>query len=100
MTTEDLRLESSANQYGVISLVLSILFVVIGPLGSVPGIIFGNKALSKYKSLGITQGKGIATAGVVIGWVGIFLFIILLIIGVAANLMLNEIYDQVLDLDV
>ncbi|MBN1385057.1 MAG: DUF4190 domain-containing protein [Elusimicrobia bacterium] len=53
----------------VASLVCSILAVIIGPLGFLPGIIFGHIANSQIEEDPKLGGKGLATAGLIIGYV-------------------------------
>lgn len=52
----------------VASLVLGILWVFW--LGSILAVIFGHKALSDIKRTG-AEGKGLAVAGLVLGWIGV-----------------------------
>jgi hypothetical protein len=61
---------SDASGFAIASLVLSIVW--LGGLGSVLGIIFGSKAKQDIRrSSGRLGGDGMATAGIVIGIVGI-----------------------------
>ncbi len=71
------------NGFAVASLVLGILWM--SWLGSLLAIIFGNVALTQIdRSEGEQTGRGLAVAGLVLGYVGLgtlVLFIILLGIG-------------------
>jgi|694.fasta_scaffold120396_6 hypothetical protein len=58
------------------SLILASLFVVLGPIGSIAGIICGNMALKDSKAAGIVEGDRMARAGIIIGWIGLGLFAI------------------------
>ena len=66
----------AANNYAMASLILSIAaFVGLGPLGSISGIICGISAIKKFSSAGVIEGHGMARAGIVIGWIGLALFV-------------------------
>ena len=60
----------------IASLVLSILSVVIGPLGCIPGIVCGHIGRRQIKKDPAIQGAGIATAGLIIGYIFLVLFVI------------------------
>jgi hypothetical protein len=57
--------------YAIASLILSITGVIFWQLGSIPGIICGRIALKKYKSAIRQEGRGMAKAGIIIGWVSL-----------------------------
>ncbi|HET6954039.1 MAG TPA: DUF4190 domain-containing protein [Acidimicrobiales bacterium] len=68
----------------VASLVLAILW--IWWIGSLLAVIFGHVALSQIKrSHGWTTGRGMAMAGVVLGWVGLATLVIVLVAGIVAG---------------
>ncbi len=69
--------DTSKNWMGITSLILSLATVVVG-FTCIPGIIFGHMGLSAAKR-GEANNKGLALAGVIIGWV--FLGLGLLFIG-------------------
>lgn len=77
---------AETNSNAIIALVCGIGAFVICGLGAIPAIIFGNKALAEIEASGGRQeGRGMAQAGRIIGWVavamwaiGIILFIILI----------------------
>lgn len=73
----------ATNNCAIASLILSIAFVVLGPFGSIPGIICGHLALKGYEASGIQDGRGMAKAGIVIGWIGLALFLIIIVLAFA-----------------
>ena len=64
----------------VISLSLSCLSFVIGPIGYIPGIIFGHAARSECKKNPQLAGSRVALAGLVIGYLCLFLTITVLVL--------------------
>jgi hypothetical protein len=61
------------NGYAIASLVLGIAGFCFFPLvPSILAVVFGKKAREEIRS-GTSTGDGLATAGVVLGWVGIAL---------------------------
>jgi hypothetical protein len=59
--------------YAIASLVLGIAGVSVAPLvGSILAVAFGKKAQDEIRR-GAADGEGLATAGIVLGWVGIAL---------------------------
>jgi len=65
----------------IASMVLGIVWVFY--IGSVLAVIFGHVALSKMKKDPSIGGRGFAVAGVVLGWLGVGIFILFsLILGV------------------
>ncbi len=64
----------------VTSLVLGILgFFCLGPLGAIPAVICGHVAMSRIRaSAGTLQGEGMALAGLIMGYVGIALMVLVL----------------------
>lgn len=70
----------------VASLILGIAGLVVCPLvPSILAIIFGNQAREKIRADPSLEGEGMAKAGVILGWVGIGLSILIgLIIGLVA----------------
>lgn len=69
------------NTLAIISLVASLIGIPTG-IGFIAGIICGHIALSQIKKTG-EQGRGMAVAGLIIGYVGVALYIIGLIIFIA-----------------
>jgi hypothetical protein len=66
-------LAPSTNSFAIVSLILSICGVVmLGLVGSILGVTFGHIAQSQIKRAGVPEkGSGLATAGLVIGYIGI-----------------------------
>jgi hypothetical protein len=71
----------------VASLVLGILWIYW--IGSVLALIFGYIARRQIsQAQGMQQGRGMATAGIVLGWIGVgflILFVLLGVIGMATS---------------
>jgi len=60
----------STNGLAVASLVLGCLFCLM--ITGILAVIFGNVALSQIqRSQGAQRGRGLAIAGIVLGWVGV-----------------------------
>lgn len=84
---------TETNSNAIIALVCGIAAFVICGLGAIPAIIFGNKAIAEIEASGGRQeGRGMAQAGRIIGWVaiamwavGIVLFAIILIAAAATS---------------
>ncbi len=77
---------TSTNGMAIASLVCSIAGLLTCGIGSLLGVIFGHIGLSQIKQGGGTQpGRGLAVAGLVIGYLMIALGVVLIIIGVAAD---------------
>ena len=85
----------ATNNYALASLILSIAFVILGPLGSIPGIVCGRIALKAYKNAGVSEGQGMAKAGVIIGWIGLALFLIGLLISWIAMKRIDQIFETI-----
>jgi Domain of unknown function (DUF4190) len=85
------------NTKALASLILSIGFVILGPFGSIPGIICGHLALREYKSAGIKDGQGMAMAGIIIGWIGLALFVIGLVVVLLVARHFGQTSDQIFD---
>ena len=70
------------NTYAIVSLVLGLVAM---PLTSIPALIFGYKAKNQIDaSGGAEEGRGLAIAGIVLGWVGVAIGILALIFIVLA----------------
>jgi Domain of unknown function (DUF4190) len=80
---------SSTNGLAIASLVSSIAGFVICGLGFIVGVVLGYTARNQIdQSGGAQEGRGMAVAGIIIGWVGIGLFflgIVIVIIVAAAT---------------
>jgi hypothetical protein len=66
----------------IASMVLGILWIYW--IGSVLALVFGYIAKSQIRDRN-ENGGGMATAGIVLGWIGIAVFVIAVIAGVAAG---------------
>jgi hypothetical protein len=64
----------------ITSLILGILSMIcLGPLAAIPAVIFGHKARSKARQFpGAYTGAGMATVGLVLGYISLALFVIAL----------------------
>lgn len=68
--------------YAVASLVLGIAgFFVFPVIPSILAVVFGNKAREEIRANPSVGGEGLATAGVVLGWVGIAIVGIVVLLG-------------------
>lgn len=82
---------AKTNALAIVSLVASLVGLTFVPfLGSIVGVITGHMSLSQLKTNG-EQGRGLALAGTIIGWVGLGLAILgviafFAIIGFAASM--------------
>jgi hypothetical protein len=71
-------IERRTNGYAIASLVLGIVNMLVG---SVLALVFGYKAIREIdESHGTQTGRGLALAGVVLGWVGLVMGVIWLIL--------------------
>jgi len=69
----------------IASLILGILSLLLGILTAIPAVICGHISLSRIKkSAGALTGKGMATAGLVMGYIGIALLPILAALAIPA----------------
>ena len=60
----------STNGFAIVSMVLGILWLYT--VGSILALVFGYKARKEIdQSGGAQQGRGMATAGIVLGWIGV-----------------------------
>ena len=86
MTTEGAVQRTSG--YAIASLVLGIAgFFVIPLIPSVLAVVFGRRAKDEIRTNSSIGGDGLATAGVVLGWIGIALCalgVVILLLIVAA----------------
>jgi Domain of unknown function (DUF4190) len=70
------------NGLAVAALVCGVAQIMAGPLTGIPAIILGHIARSRIRQTG-EQGAGLALAGLILGYVGLVLFIILVIAVIA-----------------
>ncbi len=71
--------------YAIASLACGLAQFAVGPLGTIPAIVFGHMAMSRIKRTG-EQGAGLAIAGLVLGWGAVILGIIFAVIVILAGL--------------
>jgi len=71
------------NGLAIASLACGIAQFVVGPLATIPAIVFGHMARHQIKRTG-EEGAGLALAGLILGWATVILAVlVLLIVGVA-----------------
>ena len=76
--------QQGTNGLAIASMVLGILWLYW--IGSILAIVFGHIALSQIdKSQGRVGGRGMAIAGVVLGWIGAAILVLAIIFAVAAS---------------
>jgi uncharacterized membrane protein len=71
------------NSLAIASLVFGIAEFFTGGITAVPAVVLGHKARRQIRMTG-EQGKGMATAGLVLGWTAIALFALLIVVFVLA----------------
>ena len=82
---------SSTNGLAVASLVLGILWIYW--IGSVLALVFGYIARRQIaERQGMQDGRGMATAGIVLGWVGIGFLALVIVLGIA-GMASDPVYD-------
>lgn len=64
--------------YAVASLILGIIW--LGGLGSILALVFGYQARSQMRANPAMQGSGMATAGLVLGWLGVIFIVMWLFV--------------------
>jgi len=71
------------NGLAIASLACGIAQFVVGPLATIPAIVFGHMARHQIRRTG-EEGAGLALAGLILGWATVILAVlVLLIVGVA-----------------
>ncbi len=89
---------TKTNTLAIVSLVASIAgIVILWGIGSIAAVICGHISLSQIKKTG-EQGRGMALAGLIIGYAGIVLAIIGVIVAVALSAWLVTYYGTTGDL--
>jgi Domain of unknown function (DUF4190) len=63
----------------IASLICSIGNFLIIPLGFIPGIICGHLAMKQLAREPVLKGRGLAKAGLIIGYVGLVLFVVVVV---------------------
>lgn len=74
--------QRGTNGMAIASLVLGIVWVYW--IGSVLALIFGYVARSQIRQSG-QSGDGMAIAGIVLGWIGVGLLLLLIVLGISAS---------------
>jgi hypothetical protein len=71
----------STNGFAIASLILSISgFVLLGIVGSILGVVFGHIAQGQIRSaVPPEEGQGLANAGIIMGYIGIGLNVLVLL---------------------
>lgn len=85
--TSDLR---ATNNLARIWVILSAGVLILGPFGSIPGIVLGRRALAWYQAAGVEQGQAMAKAAIWIGWIGLTLLLLACIASIVWLLILNQ----------
>ena len=76
-----MQAQPASSGLAIASLVCGICGFILGPLIGIPALITGHIALSKIKkSGGIIHGRGMAIAGLILGYISIVLTLLLIII--------------------
>ena len=89
---------AKTNTLAIISLIASIAgIVILWGIGSIAGVICGHISLSQIKKAG-EQGRGMAIAGLIVGYAGIVLAIIGVIVAIALSAWLVSYYGTTGDL--
>jgi hypothetical protein len=73
------------NGYAIASLACGLGQFVVGPLATVPAIVFGHMAMTRIRRTG-EQGAGLAIAGLVLGWGAVILGVIVAVIAIVAGM--------------
>jgi hypothetical protein len=77
-----------ANSLAVASLVCGILEIFFG-FTAIPAVILGHKALRQIRQTG-EPGRGMAKAGLILGWTAIGLFVVLIALGVLGAMVVTS----------
>jgi hypothetical protein len=70
------------NGFAIASLACGLGQFMVGPLATIPAIVFGHMARNQIRRTG-EQGAALALAGLVLGWGAVILAIILIVVGLA-----------------
>jgi hypothetical protein len=68
------------NGFAIASLACGLGQFVVGPLATIPAIVFGHMARNQIRRTG-EQGAGLALAGLLLGWGAVILGVILIVVG-------------------
>jgi hypothetical protein len=76
---------ATTNGYAIAAMVLGIVGFVVCGVGAILALVFGYKARREIdESGGMQKGRGMAVAGIALGWVWVALIVVIVIIAVAA----------------
>jgi DUF1707 SHOCT-like domain/Domain of unknown function (DUF4190) len=81
----DVAPAAKTNGYAIASLACGLGQFAVGPLATVPAIVFGHLAMNRIRRTG-EQGAGLAIAGLVLGWGAVVFGIIVAVIAIAAGM--------------
>jgi len=73
------------NGYAIASLACGLGQLAVGPLATVPAIVFGHMAMNRIRRTG-EQGAGLALAGLLLGWGAVVLAIVVAVIAIIAGM--------------
>ena len=76
------------NGLAVASLACGIAQFMLGPLPTIPAIVFGHVARHQIRRTG-EQGAGLALAGLILGWAAVVLGILLVVAGLAVSVRMQ-----------
>ena len=76
MDADQLKPKMPTDGAAIASFILSLSAFALGPLGSIPAIICGHISRSRIRKSDFLAGRGLATAGLVIGYIGLVLFVL------------------------
>jgi len=86
--------QPKTNTLAIVSLIASIAsFIIVPFVGSVVGVITGHMSLNQLKTSG-EQGRGMALAGTIVGWVGLGLAILGIIAAILFFAFFVSVYQQ------
>ena len=75
---------TKTNGFAIAALVLGIVWIY--GIGSILALVFGYQAKKQIDTSGGREsGRGMAIAGIVLGWIGVGLIVLIIIIGAAAS---------------
>lgn len=78
-------IHSRTSGVAIAALVLSILSIVLGPFGCIPGIVCGHIARSQCSRDASLDGDGLALAGLIVGYV----FLVVMVLTAALVLLIQ-----------
>jgi hypothetical protein len=78
-------LAARTNGYAIASLACGLGQFAVGPLATIPAIVFGHMAMNRIRRTG-EQGAGLAITGLVLGWGAVILAVIIAVIAIAVGM--------------